>query len=84
MLLRRAFFLCWPLMQSQLGKCRLAATTRGPRLGLQPAALPGLELAGEQSVLLGPVEREIEFGEPGCGELDWLATLHDRLDHLRT
>jgi hypothetical protein len=34
-------------------------------------------------VLLGPVERQIEFGQPRRGELDGLPALQDRLDQLR-
>jgi hypothetical protein len=40
-------------------------------------------LAGEQSALLGPVERQIEFGETRRGEFDGLPTLQARLDQLR-
>jgi hypothetical protein len=34
-------------------------------------------------VLLGPVERQIEFGQPRRGELDGLPPLQDRLDQLQ-
>src|SRR5438067_9415609 len=40
-------------------------------------------LACEQFVLLRPVQRQIEFDQPGRGELDGLPALQDRLDHLR-
>src|SRR5271169_2473856 len=40
-------------------------------------------LACEQFVLLRPVERQIEFGQPRHGELDGLPALQDRLDQLR-
>src|SRR5205823_3675868 len=40
-------------------------------------------LACEQFVLLGPVQRQIEFGQPRRGELDRLPALQDRLDQLR-
>src|SRR5712672_551922 len=40
-------------------------------------------LACEQFVLLGPVQRQVEFGQPRRGELDGLAALQDRLDQLR-
>ena len=33
--------------------------------------------------MLGPVERQIEFGQPRRGELDGLAALQDRFDQLR-
>src|ERR1700726_3465730 len=41
-------------------------------------------LACEQFVLLRPVRRQIEFGQPRRGELDGLPTLQDRLDQPRT
>ena len=34
-------------------------------------------------MLLRPVERQIEFGQPRRGELDGLSALQDRLDQLR-
>jgi hypothetical protein len=34
-------------------------------------------------VLLGPVQRQIEFGQPRRGELDGLPALQDRFDQLR-
>ena len=34
-------------------------------------------------MLLGPVDRQIEFGPPRRGELDGLPALKDRLDQLR-
>src|SRR6267154_252485 len=40
-------------------------------------------LACEQLVLLGPVQRQIEFGQPRRGELDGLPALQDRLDQPR-
>src|SRR5256714_4616103 len=40
-------------------------------------------LACEQFVLLGPVQRQIEFGQPRRGELDRLPTLQDRFGQLR-
>src|SRR5437868_7200942 len=40
-------------------------------------------LACEQLVLLGPAQRQIEFGQPRRGELDGLPALQDRLDQLR-
>src|SRR5207237_8564654 len=40
-------------------------------------------LACEQFVLLGPVQRQFEFGQPRRGELDGLPTLQDRFDQLR-
>src|SRR5947209_15954128 len=40
-------------------------------------------LACEQFVLLRPVQRQIEFGQPRRGELDGLSAFQDRLDQLR-
>src|SRR6202140_2225480 len=40
-------------------------------------------LACEQFLLLRPVQRQIEFGQPRRSELDGLPTLQDRLDQLR-
>jgi hypothetical protein len=34
-------------------------------------------------VLLGPVQRQVEFAQPRRGELDGLSALQDRLDQLR-
>src|SRR5436190_1765173 len=34
-------------------------------------------------MLLGPVKRQIEFGQTRRGEFDWLPALQDRLDQLR-
>jgi hypothetical protein len=57
------------------------AMTRQPRWWPRPADyLRVCGLAGEQSVLLGPVEWQIEFGETRCGERDGLPTLQARLD----
>src|SRR5258707_12071489 len=62
--------------------------------GLQPtrgrggAAAWGISVrscgsACEQFVLLRPVQRQIELGQPRRGELDGLPALQDRLDQLR-
>lgn len=41
--------------------------------------IPGFcDLTCEQSVLFAPVELQIEFGQPGRGELDGPAALQDR------
>jgi len=40
-------------------------------------------LTCEQSVLLGPVHRQIEFAQTRRGELDGLPALQDRFDQLR-
>ena len=47
---------------------------------------PGISVvsgsAYEQSVLLGPVERQVEFGQSRCGELDGLPALQDHVNEL--
>src|SRR5277367_2074147 len=72
-------------MQSHLPKvltiCKL---TRG-RGGAAAwgASVRSCGLACEQFVLLGPVQGQIEFGQPRRGELDGLPALQDRLNQLR-
>src|ERR1700730_7655259 len=80
-----ALFLCRALIQSHLGKRQPSATTRGRRSQPQPAtAWPGcLGSACKHLVLLVPVERQIDLGEPRRGERDGLAALQDRLNQLR-
>ena len=68
-------------MQSHLPKVLAVCKRRG-------AAAWGISvrscgLACEQFVLLGPVQRQIEFGQPRRGERDGLPALPDRLDQLR-
>src|SRR5258708_27813899 len=68
-------------MQSHLPKVLTVCKRRG-------AAAWGISvrscgLACEQFVLLGPVQRQIELGQPRRGELDGLPALQDRLDQLR-
>src|SRR6202521_6054904 len=72
-------------MQSHLPK---VLTVCSPTRGRGGAAAWGISvrscgLACEQFVLLRPVHRQIEFGEPRRGELSGLPALHDRLDQLR-
>src|SRR5580704_17030024 len=72
-------------MQSHLlNGSNLLQTTRG-RGGAAAwgASVRSCGLACEQLVLLRPVERQIEFGQPRRGELHGLSALHDRLDQLR-
>src|SRR5437016_4019915 len=72
-------------MQSRLPKVlTVLQTTRG-RGG---AAAWGISVrscgfACEQFVLLRPVQRQIEFGQPRRSERDGLPALQDRLDQLR-
>src|SRR5438105_896305 len=57
-------------------------TQRG-RLAAWDTSLRSCGLACEQFVLLRPVQRQVEFGQPRRGELDGLSALQDRLDQLR-
>src|SRR6201982_4085592 len=72
-------------MQSHLPKAlTVCKTTRG-RGG---AAAWGISVrscgsACEQFVLLRPVQRQIEFGQPRRSERDGMPALQDRLDQLR-
>src|ERR1700730_16502857 len=72
-------------MQSHLAKvltfCKL---TRG-RGGAAAwgTSVRSCGLACEQCVLLGPAQRQIEFGQRRRGELDGLPALQDCLDQLR-
>src|SRR5882672_1658860 len=72
-------------MQSHLGK---AQTVRNDSASRGGAAAWGISvlvcgLACEQSVLLDPVQREIEFRQTGCGERDGLPAVKDCLDQIR-
>src|ERR1700739_551305 len=72
-------------MQSHL---RESADGFANALGRAGAAAWGISVrscgsACEQFVLLGPVERQIEFGQPRRSERDGLPALQDRLDQLR-
>jgi hypothetical protein len=44
---------------------------------------PGLRLAREQLVLLGPVKRQIQFGQTRRRQLDGLSALQNHQDQLR-
>jgi len=69
-----------PLQQSSTGSQRRGG--RGEGRGLRHASwLCGS--ACEQFALLGPVQRQIEFGQTRRGELDGLPALQDRFDQLR-
>jgi len=74
-------------VQSHLLEVRTVATTARSRWGPRPGAhLSGRAvnfLTCEQSVLLGPVQRQIEFPQTRRGELDGLPALEDGLDKFR-
>src|SRR5437588_9553659 len=58
--------------------------TRGAAVGRGLRHIrPELRFSLEQFVLLDPVQRQIEFGQPRRGELDGLPALQDRFDQLR-
>src|SRR4051794_34527022 len=57
--------------------------TRPRRAATWGTSVRSCGLACEQFVLLRPVQRQIEFGQPRRGELDGLSALQDRLDELR-
>src|SRR5580692_1477313 len=72
-------------MQSHLPKVLTVCKRRAAAVG---AAAWGISvrscgLACEQFLLLGPVQRQIEFGQPRRSERDGLPALQDRLDQLR-
>ena len=71
-------------MQSHLLKSsdRLQ-TARGRWAAVWDTSIRSCGLACEQFVLLGPVERQVQFAQPRRGQLDGLAALQDRLDELR-
>src|SRR5438477_10810411 len=72
-------------MQSHLPKVLTVGKRRAA--AVRPAAwgtsVRSRGLACKQFVLLRPVQRQIEFGQPRRGELDGLPALQDRLGQLR-
>src|SRR5947199_4821779 len=72
-------------MQSHLPKVLTFTNDARGRGGPRPEAHPSgvAVLACEQFVLLDPVQRQIEFGQPRRCELDGLPALQDRFDQLR-
>src|SRR6516164_2541052 len=72
-------------MQSHFSKAqprRNDAASRGEAPGLWCTSwLCGS--ACEQSALLGPIQRQIKFGQTRRGQLDGLPALQDRFDQLR-
>ena len=67
-------------MQSPLGKSQTAQRAE-PRLGLGTLCRESLSVR-EQAALIGPVERQIEFGETRRSEVDRLPALQDCFDQL--
>src|SRR5947207_14922858 len=72
-------------MQSHLRQVLTLSQTTCGRGGAAAWGTPvrSYGLACEQFVLLRPVQRQVEFGQPRRGELDGLPALQDRLDQLR-
>ena len=80
-----ARFLCRALMQSHLVKVWTVGNKAKAAVIPRPAIyLWGCGLACEQSALLDPIERQIEFGQTRRGEIGALAALDDHLDELWT
>src|SRR5437870_7303100 len=68
-------------MQSPLGKSE--RSTRSAQALVWTHSIKGRYLtARQQAALVGPVERQIEFGETCRGEFDRLPAVQDRLDQL--
>jgi hypothetical protein len=72
-------------MQSHLLKVLTVFNDARPGGGPRPGAISvrTCGLTCEQSVLLGPIQRQIEFAQTRRGELVGLPALEDRLDKLR-
>src|SRR5271163_2771226 len=71
-------------MQSHLPKVLTVRNDARPRWAAAwGTSVRRCGLSCEQLVLLGPIQRQIEFGQSRRGELDGLPALHDRLDQLR-
>src|SRR3984893_1604772 len=67
-------------MQSPLWKIR-APNEQNPGRAWAPF-VEDRSSVREQAALIGPVERQIEFGETCCSEFDGLPAVQDRLDQL--
>src|SRR5467141_3721857 len=67
-------------MQSPLGKSK-RSTKRAQALAWAHSA-EGRSSARQEAALIGPVERQIEFGKARGGEFDRLPALQDRLDQF--
>src|SRR6266849_3450651 len=67
-------------MQAPLGKST-RSTKRAQALAWTNS-VEGRSSAREQAALIGPVERQIEFGKARRSEFDGLPALQDRLDQL--
>src|SRR5207253_6712885 len=77
-----AFFLCRALMQSPLSEKPKRSMKRCQALAWTQPIEGRSFTARQQAALVGPVERQIEFGETCCGEFDRLSAVQDRVDQL--
>src|SRR6266436_9114813 len=69
-------------MQSPPPREIKALYEKSPGLGLDTDFVEGRSSARQEAALIGPVERQIEFGETRRSQFDGLAALQDRLDQL--
>src|ERR1700747_2764623 len=67
-------------MQSPLGKSK--RSTRKAQALAWTHSIEGRSSVSEQAALIGPVERQIEFGKTRRSEFDGLPAVQDRLDQL--
>src|SRR6266852_7306327 len=67
-------------MQSPLWKS--ARSTRRAQALAWTHSVEGRSAARQEAALIGPVERQIEFGQTRRSEFDGLPALQDRLDQL--
>ena len=67
-------------MQSPLGKS--ARSTKRAQALAWTNSVEGRSSARQEAALIGPVERQIDFGKTRRSEFDGLAALQDRLDQL--
>src|SRR6266404_8530321 len=67
-------------MQSPLGKSK--RSTRRVQALAWTHSVEGRSSARQEAALIGPVERQIEFGKARHSEFDRLPALEDRLDQL--
>src|SRR6266851_2077011 len=67
-------------MQSPLGKS--ARSTRRAQALAWTHSVEGRSSARQEAALIGPVDRQIEFGETRRSEFDRLPAVQDRLDQL--
>src|ERR1700731_1352454 len=69
-------------MQSPPGRSQ--PSTRRAQALAWTRSVEGRSSVSEQAALIGPVERQIEFGKTRRSEFDGLPALQDRLDQLGT